>query len=43
VITSRIFTDKQSGKDTEREGLKLLRLKVEAGGLDSINHSFLIL
>ena len=31
VITSRIFTDKQSGKDTEREGLKLLRLKVESG------------
>jgi DNA invertase Pin-like site-specific DNA recombinase len=31
VIDSRIFTDKQSGKDTEREGLQLLRLKVEAG------------
>lgn len=31
VIDSRIFTDKQSGKDAEREGLKLLRLKVESG------------
>ena len=31
VIDSRIFTDKQSGNDADREGLNLLRLKVEAG------------
>jgi len=31
VIDSRIFTDKQSGKDADREGLNLLRLKVESG------------
>ncbi|NQY74349.1 MAG: recombinase family protein, partial [Candidatus Margulisbacteria bacterium] len=29
VKNSRIFTDKLSGKDTERNGLNLLRIKVE--------------
>lgn len=33
VEEHRIFTDKTSGKDTEREGLKLLRLKVEPGDI----------
>ena len=33
VIASRLFTDKQSGKDAEREGLRLLRLKVEKGDI----------
>ncbi len=31
IKSSRIFTDKASGKDTERTGLKLLRVKVEEG------------
>ena len=31
VKESRIFTDKKSGSHTEREGLRLLRVKVEAG------------
>ncbi|CAG0978993.1 partial Transposon gamma-delta resolvase, partial [Anaerolineae bacterium] len=31
VEKHRIFTDKQSGSDSDREGLNLLRLKVEAG------------
>ena len=33
VKPTRIFTDKSSGKNTEREGLKLLMLKVEEGDL----------
>ncbi len=33
VQSHRIFTDKASGNDTERDGLKLLRLKVEKGDL----------
>ena len=31
VKESRIFTDKGSGSNMEREGLQLLKLKVEAG------------
>ena len=31
VEKHRLFTDKQSGSDSDREGLNLLRLKVEAG------------
>ena len=31
VQANRIFTDKMSGSHTERQGLKLLQLKVEAG------------
>lgn len=31
VEKHRLFTDKQSGSDADREGLNLLRLKVEAG------------
>ncbi len=31
VATTRIFTDKASGSHTERQGLHLLRVKVEAG------------
>ncbi len=31
VKPGRIFTDKTSGKDTNREGLQLLRIKVEQG------------
>jgi DNA invertase Pin-like site-specific DNA recombinase len=31
VATTRIFTDKASGSHTDREGLHLLRIKVEAG------------
>ncbi|HFM0540591.1 TPA: recombinase family protein [Escherichia coli] len=31
VAASRIFTDKASGSNTEREGLDLLRMKVEEG------------
>ena len=31
IKSSRIFTGKASGKDTERTGLKLLRVKVEEG------------
>jgi len=31
VAASRIFTDKASGGDAERDGLKLLRVKVEEG------------
>ena len=31
VKESRIFTDKESGSHTDREGLQLLRVKVEAG------------
>ena len=31
--THRIFTDKATGSNTEREGLKLLRLKIEKGDL----------
>ena len=31
VEKHRLFTDKQSGRDSDREGLNLLRLKVEAG------------
>ncbi|CAA9889486.1 R46 site-specific recombinase [Candidatus Methylobacter favarea] len=31
VTTTRIFTDKASGSPTDREGLHLLRIKVEAG------------
>jgi DNA invertase Pin-like site-specific DNA recombinase len=33
VNSHRIFTDKASGSNTEREGLELLRLKVEKGDL----------
>lgn len=33
VKNSRIFTDKGSGSSMEREGLQLLRLKVEAGDI----------
>ena len=31
VDEKRIFTDKTSGKDTDREGLQMLRMKVEEG------------
>ena len=31
VKNSRIFTDKCSGRDTDRQGLKLLQMKVEEG------------
>src|SRR5437660_1359925 len=31
VHENRIFTDKESGKHIEREGFKLLRMKVEEG------------
>jgi len=31
VLPSRIFTDKATGSNAEREGLKLLRVKVEEG------------
>jgi len=31
IDEKRIFTDKASGKNIEREGLKILRIKVEAG------------
>ena len=33
VAASRIFTDKASGGDGDREGLRLLRVKVEEGDL----------
>lgn len=33
IYEKRIFTDKSSGKDTQREGLTLLRLKVESGDI----------
>ena len=33
VAASRIFTDKASGGDVDREGLRLLRVKVEEGDL----------
>lgn len=33
VQPRRIFTDKASGKDNEREGLNLLKLKVETGDI----------
>jgi DNA invertase Pin-like site-specific DNA recombinase len=33
VQENRIFTDKASGADAEREGLETLRVKVEAGDL----------
>ena len=33
VNDNRIFTDKSSGGDTRREGLGLLRVKVEAGDI----------
>ena len=33
VAASRIFTDKASGSDGDREGLRLLRVKVEEGDL----------
>lgn len=31
VAANRIFTDKASGGDAERDGLRLLRVKVEEG------------
>ncbi len=33
VKANRIFTDKASGSSTDREGLDLLRMKVEEGAL----------
>ena len=33
VENRRIFTDKATGSDTERDGLQLLKLKVEAGDI----------
>jgi DNA invertase Pin-like site-specific DNA recombinase len=33
VNSHRLFTDKATGSDTERKGLQLLRLKVEAGDI----------